>query len=81
MKVFLEDSETISLGRKNREEEVEKFIVVNSQELGKDKWFCPLSGKKFKGSDFIRKHIQTKYAEKIEEVKQEVCFVAIFSYL
>jgi hypothetical protein len=40
--------------------------------LGKDKWLCPLSGKKFKGPDFVRKHIFYKHGEKIEEVKKEV---------
>jgi len=79
MKVFLEDAETMKLGRKNQEEEVEKFIVANTKELAKEKWLCPLSGKKFKGPDFIRKHIQTKHMEKIEEVKQEVCFITSFS--
>ena len=39
-----------------------------------DKWLCPLSGKKFKGPDFVRKHILTKHTEKIEEVKKEVNF-------
>ena len=39
---------------------------------GKDKWLCPLSGKKFKGPDFVRKHIANKHGEKIEEVKKEV---------
>lgn len=53
--------------------EVEKFINTNTQELAKDKWLCPLSGKKFKGPEFVRKHIQSKHAEKIEEVRLEVC--------
>ena len=35
---------------------------------------CPLSGKKFKGPDFVRKHIENKHTEKIEEVKKEVSF-------
>ena len=39
-----------------------------------DKWLCPLSGKKFKGPDFVRKHILGKHLEKIEEVKKEVSF-------
>jgi hypothetical protein len=30
---------------KNEEEEVEKFVMANTQELAKDKWLCPLSGK------------------------------------
>lgn len=45
--------------------EVEKFIQSNTQELAKDKWLCPLSGKKFKGPDFIRKHIFNKHGEKV----------------
>nr|AAA83777.1 arsenite-resistance protein [Cricetulus griseus] len=56
------------------EQEVEKFVTSNTQELGKDKWLCPLSGKKFKGPEFVRKHIFNKHAEKIEEVKKEVAF-------
>ena len=52
--------------------EVEKFVTANTQELAKDKWLCPISGKKFKGPEFVRKHIFNKHAEKVEEVKQEV---------
>ncbi|KOB74137.1 putative arsenite-resistance protein [Operophtera brumata] len=54
--------------------QVEKFILSNTQELGKDKWLCPLSGKKFKGPDFIRKHIFNKHAEKVDEVRREVSY-------
>ena len=32
----------------------------------------PFSGKKFKGPDFVRKHIFNKHMEKVEEVKKEV---------
>ena len=39
-----------------------------------DKWLCPLSGKKFKGPDFVKKHIMQKHVEKVEEVKKEVNF-------
>lgn len=39
------------MGRKDPEQEVEKFVTSNTQELGKDKWLCPLSGKKFKVCD------------------------------
>lgn len=52
--------------------EVEKFVQSNTQELAKDKWLCPLSGKKFKGPEFVRKHIFNKHGEKVEEVKKEV---------
>lgn len=64
--------ELTKLGSKDIDAEVEKFITANSQELSKDKWLCPLSGKKFKGPDYIRKHIFNKHAEKVEEVKNEV---------
>lgn len=52
--------------------EVEKFVQSNTQELAKDKWLCPLSGKKFKGPEFVQKHIFNKHGEKVEEVKKEV---------
>lgn len=51
---------------------VEDFINQNCVELQKDKWLCPLSGKKFKGAEFIRKHLQSKHEEKLNEVKDEV---------
>jgi len=70
----LTTEEATKFGLKVEQDEVEKFIAANTQELGKDKWLCPLSGKKFKGPDFVRKHIMTKHAEKVEEVKKEVNF-------
>lgn len=68
----LSEEEIIKLGMKNADAEVEKFITANTQELGPQKWLCPLSGKKFKGPEFVYKHIQNKHAEKIEEVRLEV---------
>merc|ERR1719367_2156510 len=68
----LTDDEAGKLGMKNEDDEVEKFVSANTQELAKDKWLCPLSGKKFKGPDFVQKHIFNKHAEKVEEVKKEV---------
>ncbi|XP_030043027.1 serrate RNA effector molecule homolog isoform X6 [Microcaecilia unicolor] len=70
----LSEEEAQKMGRKDPEQEVEKFVTANTQELGKDKWLCPLSGKKFKGPEFVRKHIFNKHSEKIEEVKKEVSF-------
>ena len=72
--VPVEDEELKKLGAKDCDEEVEKFVQANTQELAKDKWLCPLSGKKFKGPEFIRKHIFNKHAEKVDEVKKEVEF-------
>jgi len=62
------------LGKKEPEKEVEAYITTNSVELAKDKWLCPLSGKKFKGPEFIRKHIANKHGEKLDEVRQEVVY-------
>jgi hypothetical protein len=72
LKDALDNAELERLGRKDEDAEIEKFIVANTQELSKDKWLCPLSGKKFKGPDFVRKHILNKHNEKVDEVKQEV---------
>ena len=58
--------------------EVENFIKANIQELGKDKWLCPLSGKKFRAAEFVRKHIFNKHADKVEAVKLEVRIIMLF---
>lgn len=70
--VKLSEEEAVKLGKKDPIVEVEKFVQANTQELAKDKWLCPLSGKKFKGPEFVRKHIFNKHSEKVEEVKKEV---------
>lgn len=78
MKPYLEYKERLDLetgkklGLKERKSEVEKFIKTNTQELAIDRWLCPLSGKKFKGPEFIRKHLFYKHMDKIQEVKKEV---------
>lgn len=69
--VELSEEELIKLGLRDEEQEIEKFIQENTQEISSDKWLCPLSGKKFKGPDFIRKHLLNKHAERLEEVRQE----------
>uniref|UniRef100_A0A0L8I2E3 Serrate RNA effector molecule homolog n=1 Tax=Octopus bimaculoides TaxID=37653 RepID=A0A0L8I2E3_OCTBM len=74
MQHLIDKEQAILLGRKDPNAEVEKFVTLNTQELAIDKWLCPLSGKKFKGPDFVRKHIFNKHSEKIEEVKKEVAF-------
>lgn len=35
-------------------------------------------GKKFKGPDFVQKHIFNKHGEKVEEVKKEVRFFNMY---
>lgn len=71
----IDDDEAVKLGAKNEQDEIEKFINTNCQEVAKDKWSCPLSGKKFKGPEFVRKHILNKHQDKIDEVKKEVGFI------
>uniref|UniRef100_A0A3Q4I4I4 SERRATE/Ars2 C-terminal domain-containing protein n=1 Tax=Neolamprologus brichardi TaxID=32507 RepID=A0A3Q4I4I4_NEOBR len=70
----LTEEEATRLGKKDPELEVEKFLSANTQELSKDKWLCPLSGKKFKAPEFVRKHILNKHGEKVSGVRQEVEF-------
>ncbi|XP_066268744.1 serrate RNA effector molecule homolog isoform X2 [Branchiostoma lanceolatum] len=68
------EEEAIKLGKKDPEVELEKFVKANTQEISKDKWLCPISGKKFKGPEFVRKHIFNKHADKVESVKKECVF-------
>ncbi|KAK3699552.1 hypothetical protein QZH41_003926 [Actinostola sp. cb2023] len=69
---YMEDKEPISDDEVSKL--VEKFVEANTQELAKDKWLCPLSGKKFRGPDFVRKHIFNKHGDKVEAVKLEAEF-------
>ena len=52
--------------------EVERFIEMNTEKITENKYLCPLSGKKFKGPEFVKKHIFNKHMEKVDAVKQEV---------
>lgn len=70
--VEISEKELQQLGAKNEEEEIEKFVTSNTQEISKDKWLCPLSGKKFKGPEFVKKHIFNKHIDKLDDVKKEV---------
>jgi len=60
------------LGLKEVPTEIEKFITANCKQIEKNVWLCPLSGKKFKGADYVRKHIETKFTDKMDEVRAEV---------
>lgn len=71
---LLGEDEIEKLGKRKIEAEIEKFIADNTKELKADKWLCPLSGKKFKGPSFVRKHIETKHQDKLDQVRQEVEF-------
>ncbi|CAF1278701.1 unnamed protein product [Rotaria magnacalcarata] len=76
----IDDDEALKLGAKNEENEIEKFMDANCQEVSKDKWSCPLSGKKFKGPEFVRKHILNKHHDKIDEVKKEMIYFNNYLY-
>merc|ERR1719282_1990672 len=56
---------------KDVENEVEIFIKANIHEVGSGKFFCPLSGKKFKGEDYVRKHIVSRFDDKLEDVRKQ----------
>ncbi|WKY00575.1 hypothetical protein Q1695_014979 [Nippostrongylus brasiliensis] len=71
---YVTPDEMEKMGKKDGDKEVEAFIQANTVELAQDKWLCPLSGKKFKGPDFIRKHLTSKHEEKLREVREEAIF-------
>ncbi|ETN71207.1 hypothetical protein NECAME_00896 [Necator americanus] len=71
---YVTADEMEKMGKKDGDKEVEAFIQANTVELSQDKWLCPLSGKKFKGPDFIRKHLTSKHEEKLKEVREEATF-------
>jgi hypothetical protein len=62
----LSEEELVKLGKKDPDKAVDQFIEANTVELGKDKWLCPLSGKKFKGPEFIQKHLTSKHQERLD---------------
>jgi hypothetical protein len=68
----LKPEEVEKLGNKTYDVEVEKFIEKNTEKISDEKYHCPLSGKKFKAPEFVRKHIFNKHMEKVEAVKLEV---------
>ena len=51
---------------------MKKFIEVNTQQLAPEKYLCPLSGKKFKGPEFVKKHIMMKHTDKVDAVKKGI---------
>jgi hypothetical protein len=68
------------LGVKDTKEEFEAFMTMNCKKIEKNVWLCPLSGKKFKGPDYVRKHIETKQTDKLEELKRDIDYFNRFIY-
>merc|ERR1712227_883384 len=74
----IDERELVGFGFKNVENEVEIFIKANIQEVGSGKFFCPLWGKKFKGEDYVRKHIVTRFDDKLEDVRKRTQYLNNF---
>lgn len=53
------------------QEAVDKFYAENTVEEGEGRFLCPLSGKRFKGAEFVRKHIDNKHADALTAVKEK----------
>ena len=70
--LLLTESEMAQLGKRNEDDSIGSFINENTKMLDPEKYLCPLSGKKFKGPEYVKKHIFNKHNERIEEVKLEV---------
>ena len=68
------------LGIKDLQLEIDKYISLNTQKIEKDIWLCPISGKKFKGPDYVKKHIETKHRHKLLELRRDVEYFNRFVY-
>lgn len=68
-KVVVPESELQQLGKKDAEKAVQDFINTNTVQLGPEKWSCPLSGKKFKGAEFVHKHLYSKYQTEMDNAR------------
>ena len=66
---FLSDEEISKLGKRDYDIELEKFVQKNTEKISEEKYLCPLSGKKFKAPDYVRKHIFNKHMDKVEATK------------
>lgn len=71
---LLNDEQIKELGPKSDQEATDIFVQANTEELGSNKFLCTICTKKFKGEEFLKKHIFNKHAEKVDVVKKEVEF-------
>jgi len=70
----MSEKEMKELGTKCEEDALEMFAQSNIEELGNNKNLCKLCGKKFKGTEFVKKHIFNKHEDGILTVKKDVIF-------
>lgn len=68
----LDDEQSAELGLKSIDDEIEAFLAINTQQLDAEKYLCPLSNKKFKGKEYVRKHIFNKHGDKVDAVRGDV---------
>ena len=52
------------------DEAVGKFYADNCVEETEGRFLCPLSGKRFKAAEFVRKHIDNKHADALAAVRE-----------
>merc|ERR1712066_848376 len=64
----------MGLGLKDTDVEVESFVEMNCVQQEKEKYLCPLSNKKFKGKEYVRKHIFNKHADKVDIVRRDCLY-------
>jgi len=63
--------------------EIDNLVRDNTAEMEPGvKFRCKLCGKLFKGQEFVRKHINLKHNDKLEEVRNDVSnlFIASFRF-
>lgn len=68
----LDGEQSAELGLKSIDDEIEAFLAINTQQLDAEKYLCPLSNKKFKGKEYVRKHIFNKHGDKVDAVRGDV---------
>lgn len=68
------------LGLKDLQNEIAKYITLNTQKIETDIWLCSISGKKFKGPEYVKKHIETKHRHKLIELRNDVEYFNRFVY-
>jgi len=62
----------IFMGDNEMEASLQKFYNKNVEEIEKDKvYMCNLCEKKFKGEEYVKKHLNNKHKEDIEDVKRK----------
>ncbi len=68
------------MGLKDLNSEIESFINKNCKKIDKDVFLCLLNGKKFKGPEYVKKHIELKHREKLLDIRKDVEYFNRFVY-